>query len=69
VVLIEHEKAFRASDGRPPQLANAELNVSEGWRVALEALSDEVLADELGDVLDKRRLRALGARRDELLGR
>jgi hypothetical protein len=69
LILVEHEKAFRASKGRPPHLVNAPINVTEGWKTALESLSDDVLESNLADVLDKRRLRMLGVRRDELLAR
>lgn len=67
LILTEHGRAFRASSGRPPHLVAVPLDVSEGWRDALLAMSDEVLEKEFSDVLDKRRLKALGARRDELL--
>ena len=67
LILTEHGRAFRASSGRPPHLVAVALEVSEGWRDALLAMSDEVLEKEFSDVLDKRRLKALGARRDELL--
>ena len=67
LILIEHERAFTTSRGRPPHLANAPVNVSDGWREALAELNDGVLAEHLADVLDKRRLNALGARRDQLI--
>ena len=67
LILIEHERAFAASKGRPRHLENAPVEVTDGWRTALAALSDDVLQAELGDVLDKKRLRALATRRDELL--
>jgi len=67
LMLIEHERAFSASKGRPRHLQNAPVEVTDGWRKALAELSDDVLQAELGDVLDKKRLRALAARRDELL--
>jgi hypothetical protein len=44
------------------------LKLNNRWRRALEALTDDVLAEQLGGVLDKRRIRALASRRDELLG-
>lgn len=68
LILIEHESAFKSSKGRPPHLARAAVAVSEGWRETLRALDDAVLTEQLGDVLDNRRLKALGTRRDELLG-
>tara|TARA_R110000782_G_scaffold62550_4_gene128545 strand:- start:908 stop:2710 length:1803 start_codon:yes stop_codon:yes gene_type:complete len=67
LMLSEHDQAFLAKKGRPRHLANAPLEVTRSWREALAGISDDVLAETLGDVLDKRRLRALAARRDELL--
>jgi hypothetical protein len=43
------------------------VTVSAGWKNVMSELTDQVLRDNLGDVLDKRRLSALAARRDELL--
>ena len=67
LMLVEHTQAFAASKGKPPRLAKVPLVIGEGWREALTSLTDEVLQEELGDVLDKRRLKSLGARRDRLL--
>ena len=67
LILIGHERAFKAAKGRPRHLAAAPVNVSDGWREALAELTDSVLTEQFSDVLDKRRLRSLGARRDELL--
>ena len=67
LMLVEHERAFRARDGRPAHLENAPIVVSDGWRTALGSLTDDVLASELGEVLDKKRMRSLGVRRNELL--
>ncbi|MDJ0712557.1 MAG: metallophosphoesterase [Woeseiaceae bacterium] len=67
LILVEHERAFKATKMRPPHLKSAELAITDGWREALSALSDNVLNEQLGDVLDRRRLRSLGKRRDELL--
>ena len=66
-MLTEHDRAFSTRKGRPRHLKTAPIEVSRGWREALSALTDEVLTNELADVLDKRRIRALAARRDELL--
>jgi len=68
VLLIGHDRAFVAKRGRPAQLVSKKLNLTGSWKSALTALSDDVLAEQFGDVLDKKRLRSLGARRDELLG-
>ncbi|MEL7185803.1 MAG: metallophosphoesterase [Pseudomonadota bacterium] len=67
LILSEHDRAFSTKKGRPPHLKNADLKVHPGWKKALNELTDEVIDAEFGDVLDKRRLKALKARRDELL--
>ena len=67
LMLSEHERAFSTKKGRPPHLRSAPLTITPGWKDALAELSDEVLENNLGDVLDQRRLTALQARRDELL--
>lgn len=67
LILSEHDRAFSAKKGRPTHLKKATITVSPGWKEALAELNDEVLEEALGDVLESRRLRALIARRDELL--
>jgi hypothetical protein len=67
LMLSEHDRAFAAKKGRPPHLKNAPILVNAGWKTALTELSDDVLQETFSDVLDKRRLRALTQRRDELL--
>jgi len=67
LMLIEHDKAFKNVNGRPPHLATAPVNVSDGWKAALSRLDDDALAAQLSDVLDSKRLKALGRRRDQLL--
>jgi len=67
LMLVEHERSFKNAKGRPAHLASVSLHVSEGWHEALTQLDDGVLAEHFVDVLDKRRLKALGARRDQLL--
>jgi hypothetical protein len=69
LILIEHEHAFKNAKGRPPHLKNVNIRVSDGWRAALVELSDDELAAQFSDVLDKRRLKALANRRDQLLAR
>jgi len=67
LMLIEHELSFASRKGRPKHLNGVSLEVSDGWRLALADMTDEVLAENFSDVLDKRRLKALAARRNELL--
>ncbi len=67
LLLIGHERAFSTSKGRPAHLRDRELLLTARWRKALESLTDEILTERLGDVLDKKRIAALGKRRDELL--
>ena len=55
------------SDGKIHNRVGADLDVHAGWKNALAGLNDEVLEAELGDVLDKRRLKSLRGRRDQLL--
>lgn len=67
LMLSEHGRAFARKKGRPKHLKALSLDITDGWLRALAGLTDDVLAENLGDVLDDRRLRALQARRDELL--
>ncbi|MEE8426169.1 MAG: metallophosphoesterase [Woeseiaceae bacterium] len=67
LILVDHKRAFRVRNGRPPRLENQELAVGAAWKDTLAALTDDVIEDRLGDVLGQRRRRALGTRRDELL--
>ena len=66
LILVGHQQSFGTSKGRPKHLVYQALKVGNSWKDALTALTDQVLEDELGDVLDSRRLRALGVRRDNL---
>ncbi|MDJ0908965.1 MAG: metallophosphoesterase [Woeseiaceae bacterium] len=67
LVLIGHEDAFSTRRGRPRHLSGLAIDLDDSWRESLSALTEEGLEAELGDVLDARRLRALLARRDEML--
>jgi hypothetical protein len=68
LLLVGHNRAFVSRKGRPKFLQGKELNLTNAWKDALTALTDDVLADQFSDVLDKKRLRSLGTRRNELLG-
>jgi len=67
LMLSEHDRAFANKSGRPKHLKGVSLDISDGWKQALARLTDEDLAENISDVLDSRRLKALGVRRDELL--
>ncbi|MBT8083454.1 MAG: metallophosphoesterase [Gammaproteobacteria bacterium] len=67
LMLVEHNRAFSTRKGRPRHLEGAPIEFTDGWRDALSALGDDVLREQLGDVLNERRIRALAERRDELL--
>jgi hypothetical protein len=66
LVLVGHDRAFSTKKGRPRHLQSMSLVMGDAWQTALASLSDDVLEQELGDVLDRRRRRALLARRDNL---
>jgi hypothetical protein len=67
LLLVGHDRAFVTRKGRPKQMSDKELNLTGSWRTALAELSDDVITERFGDVLDKKRLLSLAARRDELL--
>jgi hypothetical protein len=67
LVLVGHDRAFGTKKGRPQYLKTMSLVIGDAWQAALASLTDDVLEQELGDVLDKRRRRALLARRDILI--
>ena len=75
LILADHNKSFSTKRGLAPYVAHQqsqagkELQVSGGWRKALAVLNDDYLTEQLADVLDKRRIKALGKRRDDLLAR
>lgn len=67
LVLVGHGNAFVPRNGRPPYLRDTELALSESWEDALAKLTDAVIRQQLGEVLDRRRLNAIIERRSELL--
>ena len=67
LILTGHSDSFVNTRSRPSYLKDVPLDVGSRWQERLQALTDEVIAAELGTVLDKRRLRGLGQRRDGLL--
>ena len=67
VMLVDNEDAFSTSGSKPARYKDLPLKLGPAWKAALAALTDEVLQENVGDVLDKRRLKALRQRRDLLL--
>ncbi len=67
LILVGHDRAFGKGKDRPRHLENVDLEIGDGWKSALEALSDDVIEREFDAILDKRRRKALAERRDELL--
>jgi hypothetical protein len=66
LVLVGHDRAFGTNKDRPQHLQSMSLVMGDAWQTALASLTDDVLEQELGDVLDRRRRRALLSRRDNL---
>ena len=67
LLLVGNAESFSTKKGRPPWLRDVSLTIGTAWVDALTALDDDVLQQHFADVLNKRRLSALGKRRDELL--
>ena len=67
LILVGHERAFDKDKDRPRHLEGVDLDVGDGWKTALGALTDDVIEREFDGLLDKRRREALAARRDALL--
>lgn len=67
VRLIDHSRAFRTHRGRPPVYENAPLRIPEPLAERLAALDRDTLHELVGDLLQKKQLRAILKRRDEIL--
>lgn len=67
LILVGHDASFPTSKGRPAYLREMDLAIGEEWRRRLEALDAREIESVIGDSLDRRRKRALLARRDSLL--
>ena len=67
LILLGHDRAFANDKDRPRHLQGVDLDIGDGWRTALRALTDDVIALEFDGILDSRRQKALAARRDALL--
>jgi hypothetical protein len=66
-MLNNNGNTFDARTGRPKYLEQVPLKVNSFWYKALSGLDDETLAATFSDVLDKRRIKALAKRRDQLM--
>ena len=67
LLLMGHQNAFSTKRDKPGYLEPVPLDLTGAWVEALRSLTDDRLEELLGDVLDSRRLSALGKRRDMLL--
>jgi len=67
LVLVGHDRAFATKKGRPKHLVSVPLVIGDAWKAALAVLSEDLLEEGLGDVLDRRRREALLDRRDDLI--
>ena len=67
LMLIDHKDSFSTKKDQPIYLGNIRLTIGDQWREILLKIDDGKLRENLGDVLDKKRLAALGSRRDALI--
>ena len=67
LLLVGHGDALSAGRGRPPHLRDTPLMIGAAWQETLASLDEQRLTQALEGVLDRRRIRALLLRRDELL--
>jgi hypothetical protein len=49
LILVGHERAFGKGGDRPRHLQNVDLEIGDGWKSALGALSDEVIERRLSE--------------------
>ena len=67
MLLSGNGNTFDTKRDKPRYLEAAPMQFGPAWIAALESLTEERLAEELGDILDARRLSTLSSRRDLLL--
>ncbi len=67
VLLVGHADSFPTSRTLPAHLRDLDLPLTQIWSERLRALTEADLERELGGLLDRRRIRALLDRRDEIL--
>lgn len=67
LMLIGFDSAFTLSTSKSTRFKDGRIKIGRAWQTALKSLDTDLLQETLGDVLDKRRIRALAKRRDLLL--
>ncbi len=67
LMLVGFDSAFSLSTAKSTRFKDGRIKVGRAWQTALKTLDTDLLNAQLGDVLDKRRIRALAKRRDQLL--
>ena len=67
LMLVDNTAMFGTSGSRPAYLQDVALKVGDYWTGSLQLLTAATLNEQLGDVLDKRRVKALLKRRDRIL--
>lgn len=67
LMLIGYDSAFSLSTAKSTRFKDGRVKIGSAWRAGLKSLDSDLLQETLGDVLDKRRIRALVKRRDLLL--
>ena len=67
LMLTGHDVSFDTSRLRPGYLRDVQLDIGQRWQERLTALNGDVVDELLEETLDRRRRRALSARRDRLL--
>ncbi len=67
LMLIGYDSAFTTSTSESTRFRDGRVRIGRSWQMAMKSLDSDLLQETLGDVLDKRRIRALSKRRDLLL--
>lgn len=66
VMLVGFNSAFSTSTAKSTRFKDGKIRIGRTWKNALKTVDTDTLHSTLGDVLDKRRIRALAKRRDLL---
>lgn len=67
LMLVGYNSAFSLSTAKSTRFKDGKIRIGRSWRAGLKSIDSSTLQATLGDVLDKRRIRALAKRRDLLL--